>query len=165
MDAPKSGAPISCYVRNLLNNMYADHLSKLLMFGGEKPYRELVQYHMKRQSIEQLQKAMFGEVEMLPKAFVPYVEEYIDIVSETLGYDKGFWKTATVSEAFKVILEISEEAFPIDNPIINLGDEMLPENHELAMGLFQIPTMNFAYGASREKKMRKFMGIKKGLFN
>jgi hypothetical protein len=42
---------------------------------------------------------------------------------------------------------------------------MIPENHGLAMGLFQIPTMNFAYGASQEKKVRKFMGVKKGFFS
>ena len=145
--------------------MYANHLTKLLMEGGDKPYRELVRYHMKRQSIKQLQKAMFGEVGMLPETFVPYAEEYIDIVTQNLGNDKVFWESATVGDAFRAIIKISIEAFPIDNPIKRPGDEMFPENHELAMGLFQIPTMNFAYGAFREKKMRKLMGIKKGLFS
>lgn len=145
--------------------MYADDLTKLLMEGGDKPYRELVRYHMKRQSVEQLQSAMFGEVELLPGNFTPYVEEYIELVNQILGYDKVFWDTATVGDAFRKIIEISIEAFPVDNPLRNSGDEMLPENHELAMGLFQIPTMNFAYGASRDKKMRNFIGIRKGLFS
>lgn len=145
--------------------MYADHLTKLLMTSGEKPYREFVQYHMKRQSVEQLQKAMFGEVESLPEQFIPFVEEYIDFVSQTLRYDKSFWETATVGDAFRNIIKIAIEAFPVENPIQNPGDEMDPENHSLAMVLFQIPTINFAYGASQEKKMRKFMGIKKGIFS
>ena len=145
--------------------MYADHLTKLLMEGGDRSYRELVRYHMTRQSIGQLKEAMLGEVESLPEAFVPFVEEYIDLVNESLAYDKAFWKLTTVGDAFSTIMKISIEAFPIDNPIKNSGDEMLPENHELAMGLFQIPTMNFAYSASDNKKMRKFIGIRRGLFS
>jgi len=145
--------------------MYANHLTKLLIAGGGKPYRELVQHHMKRQSIEQLQKAVSGEVEMLPETFIPFVEEYIDIINNDLGYNKEFWETSTVGEAFNIIIKIAIEAFPIANPIKKSGDEMTKNNHELAMGLFQIPTMNFAYGASGDKKMRKFIGIKKGIFS
>ena len=145
--------------------MYEGNLTKLLISGGDKPYRKLVQYHMKRQSIEQLQHSMIGEIEMLPEAFVPYVEEYIDIISQTLGYEKAFWETATVNDAFNTIIKISIKTFPVDNPIQRLGDEMNPENHDLAMGLFQIPTINFAFGSSRDKNMRKFIGIKKGFFS
>jgi hypothetical protein len=145
--------------------MYANHLTKLLIEGGDKPYRALVQYHMKRQSMKQLTEAMFGEVENLPEAFTPYVEKYIDVINENLVYDKKFWEEATVHDAFKEIIKISIVSFPIDNAISSPGDEMLPQNHELAMGLFQIPTMNFAYSASNDKQMRKFLGIKKGLFS
>ncbi len=144
--------------------MYADHLTKLLMTDGERPYRGLIQYHMKRQSKDQLQRVFAGEVSNLPKPFISYVEDYLDTVNHAVGYDQEFWQVATIGDAFKVIIDVAIEAFPIDNPIKQRGDEMSPENHDLAMSLFQIPTVNFAYGASKDREMRKYIGIKKGFF-
>jgi len=144
--------------------MWAPGLTKFIMEAGDKPYRELVRHHMKKQSIEQLRQAMFGEMESLPDNFRPHVERYIDTVNDKLAHDKMFWKSATVMDAFNSIMDLSTKVFTTDNPIKDSG-QMSPENHELAMGLFQMPTMNFAYSAAGDKEMRKFTGIKKGLFS
>ncbi len=143
--------------------MWAPGLTTFLMDVGDKRYRDLVQHHLRKQSIEQLQQSMHGELELLPPHFLPQAEEFIDVVNEKLVYDKAFWKSATVQEAFNSIMEISTKVFA-NNPIKESG-ALSPENHELAMGLFQMSTMNFAYSAASDKNMRKYTGIKKGLFS
>lgn len=143
--------------------MWAPGLTKFLMDAGDKPYRALVQHHLRKQSVERLRQAMLGELESLPQQFKPQVEEFIDRANEKLAYDKTFWKSATVQEAFNTIMELSTKIFS-NNPIKESG-ALSPENHELAMGLFQILTMNFAYSAAGDKNMRKSTGIRKGLFN
>ena len=46
----------------------------------------------------------------------------------------------------------------------SVNEALEPSNHELAFGLFQICTLSFAYSASIQRKQRKFMGIRKGIF-
>lgn len=144
--------------------MWDPGLTKFITKAGDKLYRELVRHHMKKQSIEELMQAMLGEVEMLPENFQPDVELYIDAVNSQLAYDKEFWRSATVMDAFSLLMDISITVFSENNPMKN-SSPMSPENHQLAMGLFQIPTMNFAYSAAGDKEMRKFTGIKKGFFS
>ena len=139
-------------------------LTKFLQGAGDKPYRDLVAYHIKQQSVEKLQKAVIGESSLLPHNLQPLIESYIDAVNLKFGDDKGFWESATCQQAFEEIIDIAAQVFPLDGKISSVTDALKPENCELSFQLFQIPTMSFAYSASTQRKQRKFMGIRKGFF-
>ena len=84
--------------------------------------------------------------------------------NKKLVNNKKFWAEASGYFAYKVIIDIAVKCFPLDNRIVSHKDTLNPENNELAFILFQIPTLSFAYSASTQRKQRKFMGIRKGLF-
>jgi len=139
-------------------------LSEFIEGAADKPYRKLIQHHMKKQSISKLQETIFGEISLLPEELQLMVMDYIDETNSKLGYDQDFWKNASCREAFKKIIEIAVDILPIQNQVSTIESAFKPENQELAFQLFQIPTINFAYSASTQKKQRKFMGIRKGFF-
>jgi len=66
--------------------------------------------------------------------------------------------------AFGKIIQLSISLLPIKHIISCESDAYENSNHEMAFNLFQIVTLNFAYSAIQSRKMRKFMGIKKGFF-
>jgi hypothetical protein len=108
--------------------------------------------------------AVLWEVSNLPESFQDKAELYIDRVNQKLVHNKRFWVEANSYFAYKVIIDIAVKCFPLDNRIVSHEDTLKPENNELAFILFQIPTLSFAYSASTQRKQRKFMGIRKGLF-
>jgi hypothetical protein len=132
--------------------------------GSKRPYRELIQHFIKKQSAAKLQAAIHWEVSNLPESFQDKAELYIDRVNQKLIHNKKFWVEANSYFAYKVIIDIAVKCFPLDNRIASHEDTLKPENSELAFILFQIPTLSFAYSASTQRKQRKFMGIRKGLF-
>lgn len=144
--------------------MDESQLTQFLKGAGSKPYRDLIAYHIKWQSVKKLQRAAVGEWSLLLKQLQPFVETYIDAVNLRLGYDKNFWESATCQQAFEEIIGIALQVFPLDGKINDVKDALKPENHELSFQLLQILTLNFAYSASTQRKQRKFMGIRKGLF-
>lgn len=144
--------------------MSRSQLTEFLEGAGPKPYRDLVEYHLKRQSTAQLQKGALGESMMLPENLQPLVMGYIDAANSRFGHDKHFWETATCQSAFESILNLAIELMPLTHKIGSVADALRPENHELSFQLFQIPTLSFAYSASSQRAQRKFMGIRKGFF-
>lgn len=142
--------------------MADSQLSKFLSQAGERPYRDLVEHHIKKQTHHQLQKAVLGEVALLPEGWADLAESWIDRVNKQFGYDKKFWETATCEEAFHAVLGIATDHFRHRGLIDSAEDALLPQNHEQAFGLFQIATLSFAYSAALEPKQREFMGIGKG---
>jgi len=108
--------------------------------------------------------AVLGETELLPQDLQSLVMDYIDETNAQFGCDADFWAHVTCQEAFDAILDTAASALPLQSRLKSVEDAMKPENHELAFQLFQIPTLSFAYSASMERKARKFMGIRKGLF-
>ena len=139
-------------------------LEEFLSGAGEKPYRELIQYHIKRTATRDLQNAALGETQMLPTNLQAFVMEFIDVISLQFGYDQAFWSRATCRQAFDAIINVAMDTFPISDRISSVAEALQKENHSLAFQLFQIPTLSFAYSASTQRKQRKFMGIRKGLF-
>ena len=144
---------------------FLEPVTNFLKGAGDKPYRKLVEYHIKRAHPERLRQAGKGEIDLLPVHLQPLSMEYIDGLNHRFANDKHFWKTASCQEAFALIIEAAMELLPIDQKITTLEDAFSPENQELAYGLFQIATLNFAYSASFQRKQRKFMGIRKGIFS
>ena len=143
--------------------MSKSQLIEFLDGAGEKSYRQLIEYHIKRTPTKELQKVVFGESTILPEKLRPMVMDYIDTVNEQLGYNSQFWARATCLEAFEKIINIALTTFHPDINIESVEDALNPKNHEISFQLFQIPTLSFAYSASTQKNQRKFMGIRKGL--
>ena len=132
--------------------------------AGDRPYRKFVEYHMRRQSTEQLRIAGAGTTELLPQKVQDLTIEYIDVVNNELAYDKRFWDHADVKTAFGYIIQIAIRTLPIKDWIRSEKDAWQPKNHELAFNLFQLATLSFAYSASTQRKQRRFMSIRKGIF-
>ena len=139
-------------------------LDEFLKEAGQKPYRQLVEYHLKKKSVPELQQAAIGETDLLPQQLRPFVMGYIDDLNRQLAYDQEFWSRVTCREAFEAIIEIAVESMPIGDKVASVNEALEPSNHELAFGLFQICTLSFAYSASTQRKQRQFMGIRKGIF-
>jgi len=139
-------------------------VSEFLDGAGNKPYRELIQHHIRKQSMAELRKAVLGESSLLPKELQPMIMNYVDVTNERFSYDQTFWRTANCRQAFEQIIQIAIDFLPIKQRISTLQSAFKLENQELAFQLFQIPTLSFAYSASTQRAQRKFMGITKGIF-
>jgi len=90
--------------------------------GSNKPYRELVQYHIKRQSTKQLQLAVLGETSLLPEVYQPTIMSYIDATNNQLGASGNFWMQTTCRQAFEQIMNIAIEVLPLDGVITSVED-------------------------------------------
>lgn len=138
-------------------------LSEFIEGTADRPYRELIQYHIKRQSTAKLQQAVLGEAALLPEELQQLVVDYIDKTNSQLAYNRDFWANASCRHAFEKIIEIAINFLPIQDQISTIESTFKVENQELAFQLFQIPTLSFAYSASTQKEQRKIMGIRKGI--
>lgn len=139
-------------------------LMEFLKGASDRPYRELIQYHIKRTSTQDLLKAGAGETSMLSRNLQEHIINYIDATNLRFGYDQSFWGSATCREAFEEIIKVAIAVLPISDRISSVEQALEAENHTLTFQLFQIPTLSFAYSASTQRTQRKFMGIRKGLF-
>lgn len=139
-------------------------LSQFLDGAGDRPYRELVQTHIRKQSTSKLQQAVLWEISNLPKNISSKAEGFIDVINERFAYDKDFWKDVTCLDAFMSFMLTALEYLPINDRINSIEASFEPDNQEIAFQIFQIATLSFAYSASMEKKQRPFMGIRKGIF-
>jgi hypothetical protein len=139
-------------------------LSEFLKGAGDKLYRELIQYHIQKQSPSKLQESVLGETSLLSEELQTHIIAYIDVTNSRFSYDQAFWREANCKQAFETIIETAINFLPIKDRIPTIRAAYEPENQELAFQLFQIPTLSFAYSASTQKDQRKFMGIKKGIF-
>ncbi len=101
---------------------------------------------------------------LLPPALQPLAESYFDVVNETLLCDAGFWRTATCQSAVDAVIRLANQHFGLALNIPVEPAAMSGIDQELAFCLFQMATLSFAYNASDQKGLRKFMGIRKGLF-
>ena len=132
--------------------------------GSKRLYRELIQAQTKQLSKAKLENAVEREMSNLPENLSNKVEGYILLTNHKLGYDKNFWKEADCHLAYELIIGIALQSFPLKDRIKSVEDSLKPENDELAFNLFQIPTLSFSYYASAQLFLRKFWGIRKGLF-
>ena len=139
-------------------------LYEFLTGAASRPYRDLVQHHVRYQSKAQLLTASLGEVDLLPPALKPLAEQFIDLVNERILRDRIFWQTVTCQGAVDAIISLANEHFRISLPVPADPKAMSGVDQELAFGIFQIATLTFAYNAVDQKPLREFMGIRKGIF-
>lgn len=81
------------------------------------------------------------------------VIDLIDDIS-SLAYDRGFWALDTAE-----VFDIVSNRF-----IIAMAGAGLPTAHWQRCGFFMIVSLNFAVSARESGQMRRFAGIRKGLF-
>ena len=67
------------------------HLDQFLSGASQKQYRKFVEFHLRRTSVPNLQKAVLSEIDRLPPQVRPFVMDYIDATNLQLGYDQEFW--------------------------------------------------------------------------
>ena len=79
--------------------MPKSRIAELMEGAGSKPYRALVEHHIRRQSQHQLRTASAGEIDQLPEDLRPHAITFIDVVNERVGCDRKFWATANCREA------------------------------------------------------------------
>lgn len=139
-------------------------LTEFLSGAGDKPYRELIQHHVRKQSTLKLQESVLGETYLLPQELQLLIMDYVDMTNAQFADNQDFWREASCRQAFEKIIETAINFLPIQDRIPTIQEALKPENQELAFQLFQIPTLSFAYSASTQRAQRKFMGIKKGIF-
>ncbi|MGH7828483.1 MAG: hypothetical protein ACREQ7_25290 [Candidatus Binatia bacterium] len=139
-------------------------LYEFLADAASRPYRDLVQHHVRHQSKAQLLAASVAEVDLLPPELKPLAERFIDLVNERILRDQVFWQTVPCQGAVDAIISLANEHFGISLPVPADPKAMSGVEQELAFGIFQIATLTFAYNAVDQKALREFMGIRKGIF-
>lgn len=71
--------------------MVESQLASFLRDAGNRPYREFVQHHLRRNSEHELRNATMGEIQSLPIGLQPHVIDYIDAINARLAHDHMFW--------------------------------------------------------------------------
>ena len=155
-------------------------LLNFLEDSGEKPYRELVEYYLRRApNMEQLMLAITGEWKMQPEKIHEGKRlKFIDTCDNEFAYDKSFWNEESCRSAFGKIILIAVPELGLQDWIIDpenfwvsfeVGEVDInyikEEKQEACFGLFQIVTQNFTCDAYQNKQRRKFMGIRKSFFS
>ncbi len=103
-------------------------LSKFLDGAGDRPFRELVRAHIRKQSTAKLHQAVLWEISNLPENISAKIESYIDAINERFGYDNEFWKEVTCLEAFTSFMLTAFEFLPISDRIKSIESSFEAEN-------------------------------------
>jgi len=160
-----------------------------------KPYKELVQYHLKQHDTHNLLKACTGTISLLPgkNQNLPLWENFLDHMNGFIP-NKNLWMMNCM-EAFRFIIAeynaalykefkegiynyieskdisfiLAQAGWAINEIVLagvfgKLISKLSPSDNEFFFNIFQIVTLNYAYNASAEPKIRKLIGIKKGFF-
>jgi len=129
------------------------NLSELRAGFEDKPFSQLIEHHLNRQSQDQRIQGINGTIAMLPEEARGLVEGFIDRWN-LRAYDRAFWKTDTAS----VFDDITEDAKNV------LSDIGLAVDDDTLFNMFNIVALSYAYSAYDQPKMREFMGVKGSAF-
>lgn len=113
-------------------------------------FNHLIERHLQRQNDRERNASLTQTISQLPSTIQPLIMEWIDRWNSP-AYDPSFWHEDTS----KILIRITEDAKSF---LRNNGCSIY--NDELLFDMFNIVVMNFAYSASGQPTMRKFMGIK-----
>jgi hypothetical protein len=118
-----------------------------------KPFSQLIEHHLNRQSQDQRIQGINGTIAMLPEEARGLVEGFIDRWN-LRAYDRAFWKTDTAS----VFDDITEDAKNVLSDIRSAVDD------DTLFNMFNIVALSYAYSAYDQPKMREFMKVKGSVF-
>jgi|TARA_B100001093_G_C26519067_1_gene880930 hypothetical protein len=131
------------------------------------PYKETIQRQIKKISEQKLINAYKFEIEQFPEEsqMDTQAEMYLGGL-ETWLYDREFWKTANIYDAFNLFMNMARantyffKKYHKKNPNKNSSQKSKNE----CFALYQLTTLYFSLRASQKRSIRKTMGIRKGLF-
>ena len=118
-------------------------LQEFLNGASEKPYRELIQYHIKHMATRDLQNAVLGETQMLPPNLQEFIMGYVDATNVQFGHDQTFWAEARCLQAFDAIMNVAINAMPIRDRISSTTEARKTSNHNLAFSTLPDPDSQF----------------------
>ena len=122
-------------------------LEKLKVQFQGAPFYRLIEQHLKRQkNTDKLREASVATIALLPEIAQPIAVEFIDRWNER-AYEKSFWQTDT-SEVFSKIIEDARSLLLSFNA---------PTDDETMFNMFQVVILSYAYSASDQPAMRKFI--------
>ena len=112
-----------------------------------KSFNQLIEYHLKRQgNTEKLREAAVGTVAILPSSLQSIAMDFIDRWNEK-AYEEPLWRRDT-SDVFS---EITEDA----RSLLSSLDK--PTDDETLFNMFQVIVLSYAYSASDQPAMQKFI--------
>jgi hypothetical protein len=123
-------------------------LSELRAGFEGRPFCQLIDHHLNRQSQDQRIQGINGTVAMLPEQARELVEGFIDRWN-VRAYNQALWQMDTAS----VFDEITEDAKAV------LSEKGLQTDDETLFNMFNIIILSYAYSAYDQPKLREFMGI------
>jgi len=129
------------------------NLSELRAGFTGRPFSELINHHLNRQSQDQRIQGINGTIAMLPEEARGLVEGFIDRWN-LRAYDRAFCQTDTAS----VFDEITEDAKNV------LSQKGLHTDDEMLFNMFNIIVLSYAYSAYDQPKMREFMRVNGSIF-
>jgi len=118
-----------------------------------RPFSQLVDHHLNRQSQDQRIQGINGTIAMLPEQARGLVEGFIDRWN-LRAYDQLFWRTDTASVFDEIMADVN-------NVLVEAG---LHADDEILFNMFNIIVLSYAYSAYDQPKMREFMGTKASVF-
>jgi hypothetical protein len=121
-------------------------------FRGKR-YAELIQHHINQFNDKQLLESCVGTTQLLPEDAQAVVTNAIDDWNAE-AYKPEFWRLDCAYVFDWIIRDMTER----------LAKVSISPDGEILFNAFQVITMNYAVYASRQRSMRKFMGIRKGIF-
>ncbi|MDA1189631.1 MAG: hypothetical protein O2854_08160 [Chloroflexi bacterium] len=130
--------------------------------AGHLPYRDYIAHVMKGKSSEELRIGGTEFVSRLPPSCQKLTLEFIDAVNDKFLNDETFWRTVDCKTAFGRVMQTAIQVLPLGPGIEAEIDAYEEANQELAFDVFWVATIAFAYSASGQRALRKFMGIRKG---
>jgi hypothetical protein len=141
-----------------------------------KPFKALIQHHVRKQDIVQIATAIEGE-KMNLSPFEKKVGERLIDYFNILMLDRDFWRT-DCAEVFTRYCWMANRALESGEADIGkceaeyaasllLKRAHFPETKEQdkLFSSFQLLVLNYAFMAHESKNFRKHAGIKKGLFS
>ena len=139
--------------------MGKSELAEFMDGAASRPYRELVEHHLQRESEYQMRLAVSWECSQLPEHMQTNAITFIDVANQ-LAYNRQFWATETCRDAYNRFIKIAVDVFDDKAFVGATNNPFWLQDEELGFRLFQIQTLSFAYSAISQRKMRRFMGIR-----
>ena len=154
---------------------------------GDGLYKHLIEAHVKEHSEELLIKAIQGEMQTLPLNIQEEMDSHPEFSKKTInsyGTKKDFWIKSSSREAFYEFMNVACDILSLPEELKELISkkfiirryqifgyyhrDLLEDEiklHNMAFSIFQIITLRFAMLGIRGPDLRKFWGIKKGIFS
>ena len=135
-------------------------------------YKDIIQKHIKHTSELKAMQTITFEISQFPKEVRkdleisqnPNTTFWLDV--STVFDDKDWWDKTTTTEALLEFWMIAHNTIDyFNNKYERNPKDMNLEWKKTAFGIYQMSTLFISWNASREKKIRKVIGIKKGIFD